>query len=215
MEGEERAWSYSRRLGGSTSSGWARSRGWPASWGFTEGWSGRRWPARCPGEDSEAEGTSPARGSDRVHRRDPGGGQEGAEEAASHGTADPRAHREGASGVARGRVDRAPVCAGAQGRDGAAGQGDLRVPELLLGGRRARLTGMRPRGSSGRTTEARRVCPARHGEWGSLPPGTYYRATQQAFLEAHQLAFHYFGGVFRRLRLDYVARHIIQVLCPA
>jgi transposase len=30
----------------------------------------------------------------------------------------------------------------------------------------------------------------------------YYRATQQAFLEAHQLAFHYFGGVFKRLRYD-------------
>lgn len=28
----------------------------------------------------------------------------------------------------------------------------------------------------------------------------YLRATQQAFLEAHELAFHYFGGVFRRLR---------------
>src|SRR5579862_896362 len=28
----------------------------------------------------------------------------------------------------------------------------------------------------------------------------YRHATQQAFLEAHQLAFHYFGGVFRRLR---------------
>ena len=24
----------------------------------------------------------------------------------------------------------------------------------------------------------------------------YLRATQQAFLEAHELAFHYFGGVF-------------------
>ena len=30
----------------------------------------------------------------------------------------------------------------------------------------------------------------------------YYHATQQAFLEAHELAFAYFGGVFRRLRYD-------------
>ena len=30
----------------------------------------------------------------------------------------------------------------------------------------------------------------------------YPRATQQAFLDAHQRAFHYFGGVFRRLRYD-------------
>jgi len=43
----------------------------------------------------------------------------------------------------------------------------------------------------------------------------YQRATQQAFLEAHEQAFHYFGGVFRLLRYDYVARHIIVVLCPS
>jgi len=30
----------------------------------------------------------------------------------------------------------------------------------------------------------------------------YVRATQQAFLEAQQLAFHYFGGVFQRIRYD-------------
>src|SRR4051795_216771 len=30
----------------------------------------------------------------------------------------------------------------------------------------------------------------------------YPRATQQAFLEAHELAFGYFGGVFRRCRYD-------------
>jgi transposase len=30
----------------------------------------------------------------------------------------------------------------------------------------------------------------------------YLHATQQAFLEAHELAFLWFGGVFRRLRYD-------------
>jgi transposase len=30
----------------------------------------------------------------------------------------------------------------------------------------------------------------------------YYQATQQAFLEAHEFAFRYFGGVFRQLRYD-------------
>lgn len=33
----------------------------------------------------------------------------------------------------------------------------------------------------------------------------YQRATQQAFLEAHEQAFHYFGGVFRLLRYDNLA----------
>ena len=37
----------------------------------------------------------------------------------------------------------------------------------------------------------------------------YLHATQQAFLEAHEHAFAYFGGVFRLLRYDYVPGHII------
>lgn len=40
----------------------------------------------------------------------------------------------------------------------------------------------------------------------------YLRATQQAFLEAHQLAFHYFGGVFRRLRYDNLTSAVKKVL---
>ena len=41
---------------------------------------------------------------------------------------------------------------------------------------------------------------------------SYYRATQQAFLEAHQLAFRYFGGVFRRLRYDNLSSAVKRVL---
>jgi len=40
----------------------------------------------------------------------------------------------------------------------------------------------------------------------------YLRATQQAFLEAHQLAFRYFGGVFARLRYDNLAAAMKRVL---
>jgi len=40
----------------------------------------------------------------------------------------------------------------------------------------------------------------------------YLHATQQAFLEAHQLAFHYFGGVFRRLRYDNLGAAVKRVL---
>jgi transposase len=40
----------------------------------------------------------------------------------------------------------------------------------------------------------------------------YHRATQQAFLEAHELAFHYFGGVFRRLRYDNLPAAVKRVL---
>jgi transposase len=40
----------------------------------------------------------------------------------------------------------------------------------------------------------------------------YLRATQQAFLEAHQLAFHYFGGVFHKLRYDNLKSAVKKVL---
>jgi transposase len=42
----------------------------------------------------------------------------------------------------------------------------------------------------------------------------YRRGTQQAFLEAHELAFGYFGGCFQRLRYDYVPRNIIVLMWP-
>jgi transposase len=40
----------------------------------------------------------------------------------------------------------------------------------------------------------------------------YRHATQQAFLEAHELAFRYFGGVFRRVRYDNLAAAVKRVL---
>ncbi|MEW5837151.1 MAG: IS21 family transposase [Pseudomonadota bacterium] len=40
----------------------------------------------------------------------------------------------------------------------------------------------------------------------------YRHATQQAFLEAHELAFAYFGGVFRRVRYDNLAAAVKRVL---
>lgn len=40
----------------------------------------------------------------------------------------------------------------------------------------------------------------------------YRRATQTAFLEAHELAFEYFGGVFRRLRYDNLKAAVKRIL---
>lgn len=40
----------------------------------------------------------------------------------------------------------------------------------------------------------------------------YFHATQQAFLEAHEQAFHYFGGVFRRLRYDNLKSAVRKIL---
>jgi transposase len=40
----------------------------------------------------------------------------------------------------------------------------------------------------------------------------YHRATQQAFLEAHEHAFHYFGGVFRLLRYDNLKAAVKKIM---
>lgn len=40
----------------------------------------------------------------------------------------------------------------------------------------------------------------------------YLRATQQAFLEAHELAFAYFGGIFQRLRYDNLKAAVKKIL---
>jgi len=40
----------------------------------------------------------------------------------------------------------------------------------------------------------------------------YYHATQQAFLEAHELAFRHFGGVFRLLRYDNLKSAVQKIL---
>lgn len=40
----------------------------------------------------------------------------------------------------------------------------------------------------------------------------YLRATQQAFLEAHELAFHHLGGVHRRLRYDNLSAAVKKIL---
>src|SRR6184192_1046883 len=40
----------------------------------------------------------------------------------------------------------------------------------------------------------------------------YFHATQQAFLEAHERAFHYFGGVFKTLRYDNLKSAVKKIL---
>src|ERR1700690_3058506 len=40
----------------------------------------------------------------------------------------------------------------------------------------------------------------------------YYHATQQAFLEAHEMAFSYFGGVFKLLRYDNLKSAVKKIL---
>src|SRR5262249_7312622 len=88
---------------------------------------------------------------------------------------------------------------------------DLRTAELRAGtggpGRLVRGVG----GVERRTSQAAGVLAAQHDERCGVHRA-YHRATQQAFLEAHEHAFHYFGGVFGLLRYDNLKSAVKKIL---
>jgi hypothetical protein len=79
---------------------------------------------------------------------------------------------------------------------GAEGQVDWYEAYAELGGERVKL----------------QVFSMRSMASGAAYHRAYLRATQQAFLEAHELAFHYFGGVFRKLRYDNLSSAVKKIL---
>src|SRR5450756_2420108 len=74
-------------------------RGGPQAGGSPEDGQGGVRERGAGGEGSGKPPPPPSGASDRVHRRDPGGGEGGAAELAAHDPPDPRAHRRGVSGV--------------------------------------------------------------------------------------------------------------------
>jgi len=79
---------------------------------------------------------------------------------------------------------------------GSEGQVDWYEAEADLGGERQKLQVFSLRGMAS----------------GGAFHRAYLRATQQAFLEAHELAFGYFGGIFRRLRYDNLKAAVKKIL---
>jgi transposase len=79
---------------------------------------------------------------------------------------------------------------------GSEGQVDWYEAEADLGGERQKLQVFSLRGMAS----------------GGAFHCAYLRATQQAFLEAQELAFRYFGGVFRRLRYDNLKAAVKKIL---
>src|SRR5437879_9523504 len=55
-------------------------------------------------------------------------------------------------------------------------------------------------------------CAMRSVAGGGAFHRAYYHASQQAFLEAHEFAFQFFGGVFRRLRYDNLKSAVKKIL---
>ena len=89
---------------------------------------------------------------------------------------------------------------------------DLRAAKLTHRARKARSIGMRHgRKLSGEQVKLQ-VFSLRSMMSGAAFHRAYHRATQQAFLEAHEHAFHYFGGVFRLLRYDNLKSAVKKIL---
>ncbi len=63
----------------------------------------------------------------------------------------------------------------------------------------------------GETVKAYVLCVRSMGSGGAFHRA-YPHASQQAFLEAHELAFEYFGGVFRTLRYDNLSSAVKRIL---
>ncbi len=89
---------------------------------------------------------------------------------------------------------------------------DLRSAEVTPGAWKRRLTGTRPMRIFACERIKLQVFAMRSMASGAACHCAYQHATQQAFLEAHELAFAYFGGVFRKLRYDNLTSAVKKVL---
>jgi transposase len=64
----------------------------------------------------------------------------------------------------------------------------------------------------GETQKVQMFCLRSMASAGGVSSRAYPHASQQAFLEAHELAFHYFGGTFQLLRCDNLKSAVQRIL---
>lgn len=86
------------------------------------------------------------------------------------------------------------------------------VPQHYPWGREAQVDWYEATAEVGGERQVLQVIALRSMASGAAFHRAYWRATQQAFLEAHELAFAYFGGVFQRLRYDNLPAAVRKVL---
>src|SRR6266540_1804426 len=95
------------------------------------------------------------------------------------------------------------------------GSGEIYIPQSYQWGQEAQIDWYEAWVLFGEEQQKAQIFSCRSMASGGAFHRAYPRATQQAFLEAHEAAFDYFGGVFRVLRYDYVAWRIIVLMCPS
>jgi transposase len=93
-----------------------------------------------------------------------------------------------------------------------AGVRDLCVPQQYAWGEEAQVDWYEAVADVDGERVTQQVFALRSMASGAAFHRAYPRATQQAFLEAHELAFHYLGGVFRRLRYDNLSAAVKKIL---
>ena len=86
------------------------------------------------------------------------------------------------------------------------------VPQSYAWGSEAQVDWYEAEADLDHQRQTLQICVVRSMASGGAFHRAYYRPTQQAFLEAQQLAFRYFGGVFHRLRYDNLTAAIKRIL---
>ena len=86
------------------------------------------------------------------------------------------------------------------------------VPQSYAWGQEAQVDWYEAQADLGDERQTLQVFVSRSMASGGAFHRAYHRPTQQAFLEAHQLAFQYFGGVFHRLRYDNLPIAVKKIL---
>jgi transposase len=92
------------------------------------------------------------------------------------------------------------------------GRGEIYVPQSYAWGEQAQIDWYEAWVVLGEVEQKAQIFSCRSMASGGAYHRAYPRATQQAFLEAHEEAFQYFGGVFQTLRYDNLGSAVRKIL---
>ncbi len=92
------------------------------------------------------------------------------------------------------------------------GSGEIYIPQSYQWGEQAQIDWYEAWVLFGEERQKAQIFSCRSMASGGAFHRAYERATQQAFLEAHEAAFDYFGGVFRVLRYDNLTSAVRKIL---
>jgi transposase len=92
------------------------------------------------------------------------------------------------------------------------GRGEIYIPQSYAWGEQAQIDWYEAWVVMGEKEQKAQIFACRSMASGGAYHRAYPRATQQAFLEAHEESFRYFGGVFQTLRYDNLSSAVRKIL---